>query len=602
MTTLFIADEGTTNVLRATSFASEEGSEVVFAISQSLTGSKKEGQDAISAVLRGRWECCVLCDGHDVHGHLVARGICEALAVQLLDAVEPHRLDTDEAEDAIIDAFARCEKSVMWSNQTLTSNCFVRVVAGEWEGSVGYVSEVHASDDSFSVIIIDANAYHRPRLSRQHLLGARFIGGSTCVAFIRDSVANLVRVAVMGDTRALVLRHSGAALKSDPIWEEIAPGCFLTFPHDVFNTAELVRLHQQWQGEYEIDGPYMINPLTGCEIQPTRGFGDFDMYGTGYIPVPDVSKAFALERGTIVMVASDGLFDDQVWPDFKDICSFVTQRVDRKADLIDLAEDLHAESVRRGKLTDYVDDISFFVCWAFPPHRDAPPPKAQPGVEGLPPVTPGSSFVSIGSLMPLYRDSASFSVIAASRRLSSPIGVPSAGAVRSVRASTEMLGGEASTPPSASPPRGAGRSMRASTETFDAKGPRYLNKEKSAQRKKSGFAKEHGDAIRHLRGPSFMVPEGFVGDAHAVVDMQELQAVDAEAPSSQASSPAQAVRAAVHKRRATELDVNGGGAKGHHKTVSFRLEGSNVLLARMASRFGHDPHAIETLLRDLDVV
>ena len=64
--TLFTADPDTDNVLRATSFASEEGAEVVFGISQCRSASKKEGQDAMSAVLRGSWECCVLCDGHDV--------------------------------------------------------------------------------------------------------------------------------------------------------------------------------------------------------------------------------------------------------------------------------------------------------------------------------------------------------------------------------------------------------------------------------------------------------------------------------------------------------------------------------------------------------
>lgn len=112
------------------------------------------------------------------------------------------------------------------------------------------------------------------------------------------------------DTRSLVVNATGAtakALKTDPLFERLNETSFLTFPHDVFNTSELIRLKEDWFGEYEIDGPYLINAITGCEIQPTRGFGDFDMFGTGYISVPDISRPFPLEPGervSMLLIAS----------------------------------------------------------------------------------------------------------------------------------------------------------------------------------------------------------------------------------------------------------------------------------------------------------
>ena len=132
--------------------------------------------------------------------------------------------------------------------------------------------------------------------------------------FVRDSSKNIARVAFVGDSRIMTLglpREAG--LEADQIWEKVEEGCYLTYPHDVFNVAELHRLRESPSHCFEIDGPYLINPLTGCEIQPTRGFGDFDMYGTGYISTPEVSSAFEMVTGSCVLIGSDGIFDEKVW-------------------------------------------------------------------------------------------------------------------------------------------------------------------------------------------------------------------------------------------------------------------------------------------------
>jgi len=82
---LFICDNNLDNTPVTKGFVSETGEEVAFSISQSRTSSKKVGQDAISALSRGNYECCVLCDGHDVHGDIVARGICKTLSALIID-------------------------------------------------------------------------------------------------------------------------------------------------------------------------------------------------------------------------------------------------------------------------------------------------------------------------------------------------------------------------------------------------------------------------------------------------------------------------------------------------------------------------------------
>lgn len=623
--TLFLADNSASdNTIKPVAFESDEGEEVVFAISQSRSQSKVEGQDAIATSIRGKWECCVLCDGHDLHGHLVARAICEMLSSVLLDRLEKCALDSEDAEMAIIDAFTECEERVMWSNAMLQPNSFVRVVQGEWEGRVGYVSEVHDEDDTFSIIVVDSDAYHRPRLPRSCLTGSRYVGGSTCVAFIRDSVANLVRVAVMGDTRALVLGVNNPSLhgcfEQDPIWERVTKNAYLTFPHDVFNTAELARLKEQFSGDYEIDGPYLINPLTGCEIQPTRGFGDFDMYGTGYISIPDVSNAFPLHPGVVVLVASDGIFDDNVWDDFSVVADFLSNTQAKGGDLELLANSLHMETVKRSKRGGYVDDISFFMCRHVPAtssptnaekrglpqhHGGIPRPPtrsmmAESGVDDLP--TPGSSFISCSSFIQMPRESASLSEIAVSRRISQRLNSNATGGDAAHEMGYSAAGGHMLTSTAAQRLK-----KRSSTADFiDPNMPRYL-KDKRSESTSATTAAKGDETVRRTRGPSFMLPDGF--DIFSEEEGGDLVALDLAVigedklfiDDKNVVSPADHVRTviAAKKRGSTVPDL---GARGSLIQIIQPRPSVNAVLQRMAARYGHDPRLLEDLVRDLSVV
>lgn len=641
------------NQMKPVYLESDDGEEVVFAVSQSRSASKNEGQDAVASSLRGRLECCVLCDGHDLHGHLVAREISESLAKILLEKLEPLNIESKEAEQAIINAFELCESRVMWSNAVLQPNSFVRVIEGEWAGRVGYVSEVHDADDTFSIIVVDSDAYHRPRLPRSCLTGSRFVGGSTCVAFIRDSSLGLCRVAVMGDTRALVI-GSNLGLEKDPIWEQLNKTSFLTFPHDVFNTAELARLKQEWYGEYEIDGPYLINPLTGCEIQPTRGFGDFDMFGTGYLSIPDVSIAFPLLPGSLVLVASDGIFDDNVWDDFSMVSDFLSTQLRLGNDLGAVASALHQETVVRGKRSGYVDDISFFMARQLPPkspqiesrrvshtHGGIPRPPtrsipAESGVDGLP--TPASSFISSSSAALVnHRESASLTEIAHNRRISQGLSI--LGEDKVLTTPLHVQHDHSLALPS--PAIGLNpRNKRHSTADFiDPNAPRYLRE----QRSETSGTRAENDTIRRTRGPSFMLPEGLETFAEEDGDVAlDLAVIGEDTELDLQVHPAEAVRAAIsNKKRISVASNSSNGLTSSREgsrspvitassprapspssapaaastsiPVSSSLDANliskkmprpsmNAVLQRMAARYGHDPKQLDSLVRDLSVV
>lgn len=82
---MFICDNDLDNIAITKGFISETGEEVAFSISQSRSAGKKVGQDTIAALSRGRYECCVICDGHDLHGEIVSRAVCKTLSQLVIE-------------------------------------------------------------------------------------------------------------------------------------------------------------------------------------------------------------------------------------------------------------------------------------------------------------------------------------------------------------------------------------------------------------------------------------------------------------------------------------------------------------------------------------
>lgn len=496
----------------------------------------------------------------------------------------------------------------------LQPNSFVRIIDGEHANKVGFVSEVHDLDDTFSIIVVDSEDYHRPRVPRQYLMGARFVGGATCVCFIRDSIANLCRIAVMGDTRCLVV-NGPECLEKEPVFEQLpdSKSTFLTFPHDVYNTAELARLQAEWDGEHEIDGCYLVNPLTGCEIQPTRGFGDFDMFGTGYISQPDISMAFPMEPNTIVVLGSDGLFDSAAWKDdFQYMADFLaTHAKEVGVDIASLGEMLHLESVRRSELiSNYVDDLSFFMCRCVPRPLDFVKRNSSHhagvqrqsmttlGVEGLPnytftaAATAAATSTGGGSSFILPRLSASLSEIAVNRRISHAM------TNHTILDIDFMLPQMSMTTPPATPKQSKQMKRHSTADFINPNAPRYI--------KHSMMSKE--DTIRRTRGPSFMLPDGFDctgSTSQAGEDDQscgggdiamDLARIGEDVEYTDGNSPADTIRHMIaHKRKSVNPELFKSSTALHRSSV-------NTILQRMAARYGHDPRVLQEIAKDLNMV
>ncbi len=384
------------------SFATGSGaSDTVFLISQSRSpGHKDQGQDCVATARLGEWEVYVLCDGHDRDGHLVARAVCGLLPVVVLRRLVES--GSQGIADGVLEkAFEETSGEIAWTSEGVRTGMFVKVFGGQWDGKVGYVGDSKDAGSSV-VIIVDADGYHRPVIDNAQLRRAKFTGGSTCACLVRNLSTNQCRAAFTGDSRILILRKK---MFEDPIVRPVyglltygadgkpkAPPLGLTTPaHNVFNKEELLRLNTHHAGAFEIDGAFLVNPVTKFAIQPTRGFGDFDMFGTGYTNEPEVSAVFTVEEGAMVFCASDGVFDDHVWKDDELVTFFDMQlrELDGKhsaGKASAIAAALYKENLERSLAGGYVDDISLYCFLAGKP--TAKPPVVSIAAPDAPPLAP----------------------------------------------------------------------------------------------------------------------------------------------------------------------------------------------------------------------
>ena len=220
----------------------------------------------------------------------------------------------DKVNDIISDsllqeAFEECERTVCWTVSGVTQGVFVKIFGGEWNGKVGHVAE-SVGNDKVVVVIVDEEGYHRSAIEKKYLRAARYTGGATCVCLVRNTKTNMCKVGCVGDSRLIVL--PSGSFEGDPIFEELEgsidedddappPKAVISPCHNVFNEKEIERLQKGFKGQYEFDGNFLVNPVTKFAIQPTRGFGDFDMWGTGYTNTPEISNSFKLQAGAFII-------------------------------------------------------------------------------------------------------------------------------------------------------------------------------------------------------------------------------------------------------------------------------------------------------------
>lgn len=342
----------------------------VFYISQCRSpGHKDQGQDCVASARHKNWEVHVLCDGHDRQGHMVALGVCNQLPAILLRRIherprEEH--DTMVTEDLINDSFNETSDTVCWTRDNISVGLWVKVTEGQWADQAGYIKE-STGTGKVRVAIIDENGYHLPQIDRKNLSKPRYTGGCTCVCFMRNIKTNECRIAIAGDSRAIIMPAKG---KQDHVMvptqglesEDGSPPaeCFLTPAHNVVNEDEVDRLQTHYPGQFEIEENFLLNPVTKFAIQPTRGFGDFDMFGTGYTHNPEIGGTFTLQPNSLVFVASDGVFDEHVWAD-EEIVTCLDHHLKEGDNTLRIVDSMYRETLARSLEGGYVDDISIYA-------------------------------------------------------------------------------------------------------------------------------------------------------------------------------------------------------------------------------------------------
>lgn len=241
------------------------------------------------------WEIVVLCDGHDKDGLHVASGICKTLPHFLLRRIVAREMIDAEVEDQIfIDAFAEAENTVAWvadyledEDYELDYGEYCKLTEGEYAGEIGYIA-VHERGDEEATVVVESKklGYNRINVPVKSILTPRYHGGSTCVCFVRNVVSNECRVAILGDSRLMVLSGqeglfgdddedvlfvAGYISQDDRFNDEyeLRPLAFFTPQHCVHNNYEIARLKASEDHEFRIDmaGGYLINPTTQFKVR-----------------------------------------------------------------------------------------------------------------------------------------------------------------------------------------------------------------------------------------------------------------------------------------------------------------------------------------------
>lgn len=156
-----------------------------------------------------------------------------------------------------------------------------------------------------------------------------------------------------------------------------------SLPHCLNNQFEETRITEAFPGRFLIDSDgsnikVLCNPDTEEAVEPTRGFGDIDMHGTGYICIPQLSRCFTLEAGTLIIMGTDGIFDFDMWDEFQMLDYVVTTRKELgihsnfsevealKNNVRKLTQDFFYESLDRAyEAYDYrcIDDMGLLCCF-----------------------------------------------------------------------------------------------------------------------------------------------------------------------------------------------------------------------------------------------
>lgn len=370
---------------------------------------KKRGQDLNSVAFSNNILILTLCDGHGPDGFEIAHEVCSILPRVILDYLRKNKNIEDEGlkqcfgKTQILACFKesiseheQVEVGDFCLDKKTGSMCQIRNI-------VGQVLEV--TDEDGNILSLQRSA-----VSVEKYNG----GGCTCVSVILNTLTGWLKIMVLGDSRVMVIPPKLSTLNQSfntsaddylddsdsvvferncrpyPIDStdfngELVHYCVVSDIHQLSNRKESDRIATSFRGKHSVtidettSKSFLVNPTTNDQIQPTRGFGDLAMRASGYSHVPEIFKDMYIPKGTLLVLGSDGLFDEDLWSESELMKFIVNEMEDNglttldslsegkrlKSQLANLNNNLHSETCDRAfdtYLEAQIDDISLLSC------------------------------------------------------------------------------------------------------------------------------------------------------------------------------------------------------------------------------------------------
>jgi serine/threonine protein phosphatase PrpC len=298
---------------------------------------QKVNQDAYFDQKFGGYSCLGVMDGHGLKGHILT----DYLSKQLPKRIEEELQRGGDCDGEINKGEDDRDDSVKKFEDQLKTLANFDVPSSDDESSSHNL--VHRA------LIRAFHQAHVDAMKKADIPAGR--SGTTCIVCIRDDNSNMLHVAYVGDSRAILLQHDD---------DDVPIITALTTETTIQLKGELARI-EQGEGRVDDNGNVWYGPQG---IAMTRSLGNAVMLRAGVVPTPFVKSAQLKQEPTStkdrIVMASDGIWDvlsnDQV-----------AELVEQIPDVQDAANALQEEARRRwiGNLPFVdeakVDDITCIV-------------------------------------------------------------------------------------------------------------------------------------------------------------------------------------------------------------------------------------------------
>mmetsp|Transcript_12806 Transcript_12806/g.14922 ORF Transcript_12806/g.14922 Transcript_12806/m.14922 type:complete len:407 (+) Transcript_12806:281-1501(+) len=381
--TLMFCNNGFNNTPETSSFA-DDSLKTVFVISQNAQAdrNKLRGQDCMARAVHKEWACHVLCDGHGEDGYEIAEDVCRTLSSVILQKIHDRADASQDIEDSLVEeSFAECENKIKWADDEKPRTgkySFIDSPDSEHHGKFGLVKEYKEGAEMVTIQFKDGTPdQFEADFPLTNLKGTKYSGGCTCVCFIYHIPSKRAKIASMGDSRILVIPKSASDLPEhgdedhfffEPIetTDKKVVGA-MTKTHTLKRHKERKRIEDSNIHKFDIKenngSLFLVNPDTTHHVEPTRGMGNVIMLNAGFLNKPEVSVSFTIQPETVIIGASDGIFDNKIWKQ-QDFLQFVTQiRQDHGDNVEQMADTIYNETLEKAyQVYHYklIDDMSMF--------------------------------------------------------------------------------------------------------------------------------------------------------------------------------------------------------------------------------------------------